>query len=177
MWYKPCDSVAWYVVPLISWCILAFSALWFLGFVSIAKYRSHIGRKKFTYMCEPEFDWAEKSQQNLAGDDDLPAGETPGTRRGGLILIHETIYKTWQAMETSDLHSHAADNMDGSIIPAQGGLHQEHRHGLSGAEELANTDFTAFGRNEASGDEMELRVSRDTQYATLRGQQNRSERV
>lgn len=95
---------SWYLVPVVSWCILAFSALWFLGFVAIIKWRSHSGRKSFVYMREPEFEWAHRSKETLDGDGVADAGYSTSTaHRGGLIMAHETIYRTWKAKETSGL--------------------------------------------------------------------------
>ncbi|KAK2616569.1 hypothetical protein QQS21_000392 [Conoideocrella luteorostrata] len=140
-------SVAWYVVPLISWCVLAVSAIWFLGFVAIAAYRSYMGRKEFVYVCELEFDQAEKTQQGMAGDEGLPAGEAAsGTNRGGLILLHETIYMVWQAMETNTLYGRGAGNGDGSTATRQHGLSHERRQEAQEVptSEFDNTDFARF---------------------------------
>lgn len=140
------DKIAWYVVPLAGWCVLAFSALWFLGFVAIATYRSRVGRKKFVYITEPEFDWAQKSQQDLGAGEGLPAGEgTSGANRGGLILIHETIYKRWQGDEMEILHNRAVgdNNALGSVFAGQRESDSEDQHGQTGAG-LENTDFSRF---------------------------------
>jgi hypothetical protein len=172
------ESVAWYLLPVISWCVLAFSALWFLGFKAITTYRSRTGSKEFIYITEPEFEREENTQQGGV-DGDSRAGEGAfGTRRGGLILIHETIYKTWQATETNHLHGPFADKMDGTIAPGQQnfGFSHDHRHERP-ANELENTDFAGFERNEPPSEDIELRMARDVQYGLVGEQQNRPDRI
>lgn len=147
-------TVAWYVVPLASWCVLAFSALWFLGFVAIATFRSRRGGKQLVYISEPEFDWAQRSQQDLGG---------------GLILVHEAIYRVWQGNEA--IHD-TYNDMDGSVAPGQGDSDLDHRNGLSGPG-FENTDFADFRRNEDFFmDEIAPEVARDGQ---VRDQQNKPE--
>ncbi|KAF0638008.1 hypothetical protein FPSE5266_10875 [Fusarium pseudograminearum] len=109
--YSP-KSLAWWKVPVISLCILAFSGLWFLGFIGVAKYKYHTSRSKFIYLSEPEFGPAENSENRhmSARCDDLPVGEgTARSGHGGLILLHETIYRGWEGIETDQMFSHTAD--------------------------------------------------------------------
>jgi len=142
-------SVAWYLVPLVSWCVLAFSALWFLGFVGVAKYRCRAGRKRFIYQVEPEFDWAEDPGSRKGPDSagDLPAGESAaGKRRGGLILVHETIYRAWQGKETAELLSRQPGIPPSYALRPQPTQNFRPEQVIPG-DDLANTDFDAFRRN------------------------------
>lgn len=147
-----------------------------MGFIAVTTYRSRTGSKEFVYITEPEFEWAEKVQVN-DGDGDLHAGDAAsGTRRGGLILMHETIYKTWQATETTDLHSPFADKTSGSNALGQRGLSHDLGRGPP-ADELDNTDFADSGRNEGLGEGIEPRTTRDIQHGPVRGQQTRPDRI
>ncbi|RSL95472.1 hypothetical protein CDV31_013869 [Fusarium ambrosium] len=116
-------SLAWWAVPVISWCVLAFSTLWFLGFIGVAKYKCQTGRRsEFIYLCEPDFSPAEDSEyrQRSGSGSDLPAGET-ATRNhhGGLVLSHETIYTGWKGTEMEKLVGHGAEMRDGVVRPTQ----------------------------------------------------------
>ncbi|RGP78883.1 high-affinity methionine permease [Fusarium longipes] len=113
-------SLAWWAVPLISWCVLAFSALWFLGFIGVAKYKSKTGRSKFVYLCEPDFGPAESSEDQQRSDsgNDMSFGDgTAKNRHGGLILCHETIYRGWEGIETEQLFSHRVEMTDDVALP------------------------------------------------------------
>jgi hypothetical protein len=111
-WVKPRSSetpakpAAWFVLPTVSVSVLSFSGLWFLGFCAIAEYRSYSGRKKFVYAAQPEFDWADQSHPDL-----------------GRILVHETITRRWEAMETHELQALAAaantTSVGRGVAPAQ----------------------------------------------------------
>lgn len=176
-WIPPKQNVStsgdWYILPVISWCVLVFSALWFFMFKAIAMYRSHTGSKDFVYVTEPEFEYAEKIQEG-SEDGDLLAGEaTSRTRRGGLILTREAIYKAWQARETSDLHGPLANKTNGTFTTVQRVL--SHNHGAG--DELANTDFASHTRADVPYEEAEPRVTRAAQHESVREQQSRPDQV
>lgn len=155
-------SLAWWAVPLISWCVLAFSTLWFLGFIGVAKYKCKTGRSKFVYLCEPDFGPAEDSEyrQRSGSVSDLPAGEAAArSRHGGLILAHETIYTGWEGIETEQLFSHGAGITDGVVsptqpVPVQGsGM----RRPVDPPPDLyEDTDFPEFSQNGAPVQEPEV---------------------
>lgn len=99
-WVKPPgkkqQSVAWFVVPVAAMCILGFATLWFCGFLAIAKYRKSHRKLEFFRVSAPEFDWADKRERTneedgLADDDGASV-----RRRGGLILLDESIYPAWR---------------------------------------------------------------------------------
>jgi hypothetical protein len=110
-------TLDWYMVPVVSWTVLAFSGLWFLGFVAIASYTSRVGNKTFVYDCQPEFEWVSQSPTQR-GDRENSFGGDSGElrRRGGFIMTHETITKAWAANETSEL------------LHRPGGPHHHHHH-------------------------------------------------
>ncbi|KAH6991863.1 amino acid permease-domain-containing protein [Fusarium venenatum] len=156
------ESPAWWVVPVISWCVLSFAALWFLGFIGVAKYKCHTGRSKFIYLCEPEFGLAESSEyrKRSGGCSDLPSSECGGRgHHGGLVLLHETIYTGWEGIETEQMFSHGADITDDILHPAQsmpvhGG---EKRRSVDPAVSLyEDTDFPEFAQQETPVHEPEL---------------------
>ncbi|KAK2746948.1 hypothetical protein FQN57_002520 [Myotisia sp. PD_48] len=92
-WIPPSGTseITWYVVPLTSWCVLAVSAIWFIGFRAIVGYRGHKGHKEFVVLSNLEF---EREEHHGA------AGEiTSGTKRGGFILRKEEISASWQPKE------------------------------------------------------------------------------
>lgn len=74
----------WYVVPTVSWVILAVGGLWFLGFFAYAKRREMKKYEVFTVEKAPEFESANGGEAGTDGD---------------LILVHETVYLAWQAKE------------------------------------------------------------------------------
>ncbi|KAJ4203396.1 hypothetical protein NW767_005514 [Fusarium falciforme] len=156
------NSLAWWAVPLISWCVLGLSTLWFLGFIGVAKYKCQTGSSKFVYLCEPEFGPAEDSEyrQRYSSGSDLPAGEAAArSRHGGLVLSHETIYTGWEGIETEQLFSHGAEMTDGVVAPAQ--PVPVHGSGIrrpvdSPLDLYEDTDFPEFSQNGAPVQEPEL---------------------
>ncbi|KAG9250565.1 amino acid permease-domain-containing protein [Emericellopsis atlantica] len=131
-WIKPrspaaaaAKPAAWYVVPTISLSIIAFSALWFLGFCAITEYRSYSGRKKFVYAALPVFDWAHRSQPEL-----------------GRILKHETITRRWEATETHELQAPTTAAEKGPLQAVSGmEMRRGTLHRRTSSEDLQNTDF------------------------------------
>ena len=155
-------SPAWWTVPLISWCVLAFSTIWFLGFIGVAKYKCRTGSSEFVYLCEPDFGPAENSEYGprSGSGSDLPAGEAAArSRHGGLILSHETIYTGWEGTEMEQLFHHGVEMTDGVVPPAQpvpvhgSGIRRPVDPSL---DLYADTDFPEFSQNGAPVQEPEL---------------------
>ncbi len=96
----------WYLVPVISWCVLAFSTLWFCGFLARAKLRKN---ERFLLEREPAFEMADGGKDSERG----------GGGRGGLILIHETVTFSWPGTEMSELERmrEADDVVGGGGLP------------------------------------------------------------
>ncbi|KAL2194016.1 amino acid permease-domain-containing protein [Corynascus similis CBS 632.67] len=80
------QKVAWYLVPVISFCVLGFSALWFLGFLARAYIQKSKRNVEFGLRRKPDFDWADGGGE---GGGEFP--DTDNRQHGGLVLIHETI--------------------------------------------------------------------------------------
>lgn len=78
------SSLSWYIVPTVSWVILAVGGLWFLGFFAYAKRREMKKYEVFTVEKAPEFESANGGEAGTDGD---------------LVLVHETVYLAWQAKE------------------------------------------------------------------------------
>ncbi|KAK2812056.1 hypothetical protein FQN50_001766 [Emmonsiellopsis sp. PD_5] len=87
-WVKPTKdfetasktSVAWYMVPMLSWCAFAFGALWWLGFLVLAKRVEKNNGTVFTIQREPSF---ERDPPNV----------------GPPVQVNETVYLAWVAKE------------------------------------------------------------------------------
>lgn len=80
----------WWLMPSISLIVLAVSLLWFVGFLAYAKRREKTKNEVFTIDRVPEFE-----------SSDAP-GNTPGTDEDGLVLVHETVYLDWRALDMMD---------------------------------------------------------------------------
>ncbi|KAK4243530.1 amino acid permease-domain-containing protein [Corynascus novoguineensis] len=94
------QKVAWYLVPVISFYVLGFSALWFVGFLTRAYIRKIKRNEEFELKRHPEFDWA-----NGGGEDGGEDHDTDKRQHGGLVLIHETIYISWKSVGMDGLAS------------------------------------------------------------------------
>ncbi|KAJ4327663.1 hypothetical protein N0V84_001913 [Fusarium piperis] len=145
-------SLAWWVVPLISWCVLAFSTLWFLGFIGVAKYRCQTGRSKFIYVCKPDFGPAEDCEYRQRSSE-----AAARSRHGGLILAHETICTRWGGIEMEQPFSCGVEMTDGVVPPAQ----PVHGSGIQRPVDppldlYEGTDFPDFSQNGAPVQEPEL---------------------
>lgn len=68
--------ISWFVLPVISWCVLVFGALWYLGFLCIAKRKASRSGVKFTVQKVPYF-------------------ERDPPRTGPPFQDHETVYVAW----------------------------------------------------------------------------------
>ncbi|KAK2748441.1 hypothetical protein FQN55_004380 [Onygenales sp. PD_40] len=99
-WVKPTKgfetasktSVAWYMVPMLSWCAFAFGALWWLGFLAIAKRIEKNNGTVFTIEREPSF---ERDPPNV-------------------VQVNETVYLAWVAKENlpDEMDDSGSDNGD-----------------------------------------------------------------
>ncbi|KAJ6784844.1 hypothetical protein PWT90_09775 [Aphanocladium album] len=136
-------NVAWFVVPVAAICILAFSILWFLGFLAVAKYRQWNGKMEFSRVTQPEFDLAER-RDDMEGSGRL-SNEYDGSLRrlGGLILSYETVYPAWTPCKDRDSISlHETQNVGipgGGSSPEQRGWHEGWQ--INSASNFHNNDF------------------------------------
>ncbi|KKZ66724.1 hypothetical protein EMCG_07555 [[Emmonsia] crescens] len=73
-------TIKWYLVPLLSWSAIAFGALWWLGFLAVAKRTEKRNGTVFTIQREPTF------------ERDPPLDGPP-------IQVNETVYLAWVAKE------------------------------------------------------------------------------
>ena len=138
--------VKWWVVPTVSWAVLGFALVWWLGFLAVAKYREHHQQKDFVYEIRPDFDWAEPAGEEGVED----SGREKRRRDGGKILAHETVVLAWVGREmgmfTSAVDSgltspdiepgHAA-----RLVPRRPGV----RSPVQDPNPFAGTDFDDFG--------------------------------
>ncbi|OAR02392.1 hypothetical protein LLEC1_07098 [Akanthomyces lecanii] len=141
---KP-PSVKWYAVPVTAFCILGFSTLWFYGFMAITAYRGHAGQNEFVYRCHPVFAYADVSSADPERHERASAEEGAALmRRGGLILVHEAIHKTWRAREMNGMvrgdHSNGIPMRTRTTQPSD---RQPQQH----ANDLSNTDFAGFSQD------------------------------
>ncbi|KAH6957978.1 amino acid permease-domain-containing protein [Ilyonectria sp. MPI-CAGE-AT-0026] len=130
-WIKPTSaitqSIKWWLVPTISWIIIASGIAWFLGFVGVAwrTYRNH--HKVFVVEKQPHFESA-----NGFGTDD-----SEGRGSGGLVLVHETVYLSWVGKET--LRQRKPEQ-----LVFDDGMDEQPAQPMS----MAGTDFDAFFQQE-----------------------------
>lgn len=129
------SGVKWFVVPLISWCALGLSSLWFLGFLAFAKRREHRRHQEFVVERHPEFAWAD-GEEHFADD----AGDV--RRSGGLVLVHETVSLLWRGRDIVEL----AGTLSGAGDAGLNGLGLRGRGMASGGNQFAGTDFGDLGR-------------------------------
>jgi hypothetical protein len=140
------ETLDWYMVPVVSWTVLAFSGVWFLGFVAIASYRSGVGNKTFVYDCQPEFEWVSQSPKRRGDREDSFGGDSGDLRRrGGFIMTHETITKAWAANETSELLNRPGGTHHNPHLSSVDEDSSQHQQRVSGSHfvqsNFANTDF------------------------------------
>lgn len=83
------QTLAWYVVPVVSCCVLALGSLWFLGFLSRVRVRR---TEEFRLERQPEFVRADGAVADGTREYPDSGGEEGG---GGLILIKETVTMSW----------------------------------------------------------------------------------
>ncbi|KAH6877147.1 amino acid permease-domain-containing protein [Thelonectria olida] len=132
-WIKPTGDIlatqtfSWYLVPTISWAVIAAGVVWFLGFVTVAwwTYRNYF--KVFNVEKQPHFE---------AADAHDTTGETGGHSGEGLVLVHETVYISWVGEEIRQRKTgQAAFGNEMDEVPANPGLN-----------DFAGTDFDAYYR-------------------------------
>jgi hypothetical protein len=105
LWVPPSDKFAdtqveWFVVPVMTWSVLGFASLWFLGFLARAKRREHRRHQEFVVERYPEFEWA-AGEERHAGEGDSDSGLR--RRAGGLVLVHETVSLLWKGRDMTEL--------------------------------------------------------------------------
>lgn len=93
-WIKPTtalkETLTWWLVPTISWVIIAIGVAWFIGFVGVARRIDRKHHKVFIVEKKPEFESADGSSRL-----------DPDHRNdSGLVLVHETVYLSWVGRET-----------------------------------------------------------------------------
>ena len=93
--FKSDTTFEWWLIPTVSWCVIGFSALWFIGFVFWAWNMARKHHQVFLVEKRPEFEPADGASGREGASDD-------GTGRGdgGLVLVHETVYLSWVGRET-----------------------------------------------------------------------------
>ncbi|KAJ3530914.1 hypothetical protein NM208_g9108 [Fusarium decemcellulare] len=93
-WIEPTRKITqtlkWYLVPTISWAVIGFGIIWFVGFVAFAWRRKQKRNEVFVVEKKPEFESA---------DGFSDTGEKAGRGSGGYVLVHETVYLSWVAGE------------------------------------------------------------------------------
>lgn len=97
-WIKPTTKITqtltWWLVPTISWSVIGGGIIWFIGFVAFAWRRKKKRSEIFVVEKKPEFELA---------DDFTESGGKPGRGSGGYVLVHETVYHSWEADENNAL--------------------------------------------------------------------------
>lgn len=86
----------WWLLPSIAWATIGFGAAWFLGFITVAHNIDRNRHKVFAVEKKPEF-------ENACGGGDSASAPADKLKRGGLVVVHETVYISWVGKET--LHS------------------------------------------------------------------------
>ncbi|KAK0627976.1 amino acid permease-domain-containing protein [Immersiella caudata] len=124
-------SADWWLVPGISWMLLAFAAAWWVGFLALANYRARRQQKEFVYEVRPEFDWAEPEDEGSGGE---------GRRRDeGKILAHETVLLAWVGGE---MNMFATGQSQGAGVMRK---RKPEERVVRVDERFAGTDFDDFG--------------------------------
>lgn len=80
-------TAAWWLMPAISLIVLMVSLLWFGGFCAYAKRRERTKNEVFTIDRVPEFESSNSPEEDTVAE------------KGGLILVHETVYLDWRALD------------------------------------------------------------------------------
>ncbi|KAK3389700.1 amino acid permease-domain-containing protein [Podospora didyma] len=142
-------TIAWYLTPMISWCIFLVGSVWYLGFLVRVNRRRRNKKEEFVYERSLEFDWAEYttgSKDDGSSGSGEQGGVTGGKKSGGLILLHETIYRAWRGTEMkvlggSEAHHQMNGNENGDLDTASVAVAQ------TPMDEFAGTDFGNVGFN------------------------------
>jgi amino acid transporter len=114
-------TLAWYIVPTVSWCIIAAGAIWFLGFVAAARSVDKKHHRVFVVEKKPEFEPADSS-----------------SKPGGLVLVHETVYLSWVGRET--LKSRRPTTFEDDGAPGMGQVQGQ-------VSPYTGTDFDGYFNN------------------------------
>ncbi|KAK4445409.1 amino acid permease-domain-containing protein [Podospora aff. communis PSN243] len=131
---EPESGTDWWLVPGISFVVLAFAAAWWVGFLALASYRARRQQKEFVYEVRPEFDWAEP-------EDDGAGGE--GRKRDeGKILAHETVLLAWVGGE---MNMFATGQSQGSATVRKRKPEERVIVRVDESGPFAGTDFDGFG--------------------------------
>ncbi|KAK0752576.1 amino acid permease-domain-containing protein [Schizothecium vesticola] len=137
-------TLAWWLVPGISWIVLGFSFAWWVGFLVLANYRSKKQQKEFVYEIRPEFDWAEPGRH----------GDGEGRGDDGKVLAHETVVLAWVGGEMG-MFAESEGWEEGRRERRLRGKRLKHRQGtvVSVEESRApgRTDFDEFDLGEEYG--------------------------
>lgn len=83
-------SYAWWLMPTISLIVLGLSLLWYVGFLAYAKRREKTKNEVFTIERVPEFESPDDASHKMRANED------------GLVLVHETVYLDWRALDMMD---------------------------------------------------------------------------
>ncbi|KAK3366786.1 amino acid permease-domain-containing protein [Lasiosphaeria ovina] len=125
------STVAWWVVPTVSWAVLGFATLWWFGFLAGANYRERHQQKTLVYEIRPEFEWAEPAAaagaQHAADGDSVDGDGELRQRHGGKILVHETVLFRWEGDENDMFGPMPGDTMFGgpTMMGAQPPMQQQ----------------------------------------------------
>ena len=150
-WIPPKDSLEdknWFVIPTIACGVLAFAALWFLGFLGYAKRREKRRHEKFVIERHPQFELADGYEDGLHGAGGEEDESDVRRRAVGLVLVHETVSLLWKAKEALDLEILMTEGNGNGGAGMNGG------NGVNGAggepgrpvNPYAGTDFEEMGR-------------------------------
>ncbi|KAL0929667.1 high affinity methionine permease [Colletotrichum truncatum] len=120
----------WWLVPTVSWIIIALSIAWFVGFVLVARYIEKKDHRVFVVEKKPEFEAADGSSRTSEA----------GKQGADLIQVHETVYLSWVGREALRSRRPVFDEQreaDGCMSEVT-------------ASPYAGTDFAAFMSNQGA---------------------------
>ncbi|KAI5458244.1 amino acid permease-domain-containing protein [Mariannaea sp. PMI_226] len=121
------ESIKWFLVPAISWSIIAAGVIWFLGFVAVAWWTYRNYRTVFNVEKKPHFEDANAHDS---------VGENGGQGGAGFVLVHETVYLSWTG---GDFRKRKT----AEPVPDHG---MEEATGNHAMNDFAGTDFDAYLR-------------------------------
>lgn len=103
-WIPPetASEIAYWVMPTISFCVLGFATLWYLGFLSYAHYRRKRDGTVFSVSRDRKF--------HLEGKEDEEQSHHPDHMEPDkMVLLNETVYHRWKAEDAMGLMERASD--------------------------------------------------------------------